>query len=67
MATLTTFLKSAHGKGNPSRKPYLIENVIDLTESAIDCSSGDIVQALTVPTDTVILWAGIQVLSLIHI
>lgn len=61
MATLTTFLKSAHGKGNPSRKPYLIENVIDLTESAIDCSSGDIVQALTVPTDTVILWAGIQV------
>ena len=61
MATLTTFLKSAHGKGNPSRKPYLIENVIDLTESAIDCSSGDIVQALTVPTNTVILWAGIQV------
>ena len=46
MATLTTFLKSAHGKGNPSRKPYLIENVIDLTESAIDCSSGDIMSTL---------------------
>tara|TARA_R100001369_G_C3206246_1_gene146939 strand:+ start:58 stop:540 length:483 start_codon:yes stop_codon:yes gene_type:complete len=61
MATLTTFLKPVHGRGNPSRKPYLIENIVDLTASAVDASSGDIIQALTVPASTVILWAGIQV------
>jgi hypothetical protein len=41
----------------------MIENTVDLTSSAIDCSSGDIVQALTVPGNTVILWAGIQVME----
>jgi hypothetical protein len=61
MATLTTFLAPTRGAGNPSRKPYMIENTIDLTSSAIDCSSGDIVQALTVPASHVILWAGMQV------
>ncbi len=61
MATLTTFLAPTRGAGNPSRKPYMIENTIDLTSSAIDCSSGDIVQALTVPGSTVILWTGMQV------
>ena len=63
MATLTTFLAPTTGTGNPSRKPYMIENTVDLTASAIDCSSGDIVQALTVPGSTVILWAGIQVME----
>jgi hypothetical protein len=61
MATLTTFLAPTRGAGNPSRKPYMIENTIDLTSSAIDCSSGDIVQALTVPGSHVILWTGVQV------
>ena len=63
MATLTTFLAPTRGAGNPSRKPYLIENTIDLTSSAIDCSAGDIVQALTVPASHVILWAGFQVME----
>jgi hypothetical protein len=61
MATLTTFLAPTTGTGNPSRKPYMIENTVDLTSSAIDCSSGDIVQALTIPASHVILWAGFQV------
>jgi len=61
MATLTTFLAPTTGTGNPSRKPYMIENTVDLTASAIDCSSGDIVQALTIPASHVILWAGFQV------
>ena len=63
MATLTTFLAPTRGAGNPSRKPYMIENTIDLTSSAIDCSAGDIVQALTVPASHVILWAGFQVME----
>ena len=63
MATLTTFLAPTRGAGNPSRKPYMIENTIDLTASAVDCSSGDIIQALTIPGDSVILWAGFQVVE----
>ena len=63
MATLTTFLAPTRGAGNPSRKPYMIENTLDLTASAVDCSSGDIIQALTIPGNTVILWAGIQVME----
>ena len=63
MATLTTFLAPTRGAGNPSRKPYMIENTIDLTSSAVDCSAGDIVQALTVPASHVILWAGFQVME----
>ena len=63
MATLTTFLAPTRGAGNPSRKPYMIENTIDLTASAVDCSAGDIIQALTIPGDSVILWAGFQVVE----
>ena len=63
MATLTTFLAPTRGTGNPSRKPYMIENTVDLTASAVDASSGDIVQALTVPASNVILWAGFQVME----
>ena len=63
MATLTTFLAPTTGTGNPSRKPYMIENTIDLTSSAVDCSAGDIIQALTIPGDSVILWAGFQVVE----
>tara|TARA_R110000751_G_scaffold39691_1_gene93967 strand:+ start:20 stop:502 length:483 start_codon:yes stop_codon:yes gene_type:complete len=63
MATLTTFLAPTRGTGNPSRKPYMIENTVDLTASAVDASSGDIIQALTVPASTVILWAGFQVME----
>ena len=63
MATLTTFLAPTRGTGNPSRKPYMIENTVDLTASAVDASSGDIIQALTVPASNVILWAGFQVME----
>ena len=63
MATLTTLLAPTRGTGNPSRKPYMQELTIDLTAQAIDCSSGDIVQCITVPGNTVILWAGVQVME----
>jgi len=63
MATLTTLLAATRGAGNPSRKPYLQELTIDLTAQAISCTGGDIVQCLTVPANTVILWAGVQVIK----
>jgi len=63
MATLTALLAPTRGIGNPSRKPYMQELTIDLTAQAIDCSSGDIVQCITVPGNTVILWTGVQVME----
>ena len=63
MATLTALLAPTRGIGNPSRKPYMQELTIDLTAQAIDCSSGDIVQCITVPANTVILWTGVQVME----
>ena len=63
MATLTALLAPTRCIGNPSRKPYMQELTIDLTAQAIDCSSGDIVQCITVPGNTVILWTGVQVME----
>jgi len=63
MATLTALLAPTRGIGNPSRKTYMQELTIDLTAQAIDCSSGDIIQCITVPGNTVILWAGVQVME----
>ena len=63
MATLTALLAPTRGIGNPSRKTYMQELTIDLTAQAIDCSSGDIVQCITVPGNTVILWTGVQVME----
>jgi hypothetical protein len=39
----------------------MIQKTIDLTAQAIDCSAGDIVQCLTLPANTRILHAGVQV------
>ena len=63
MATLTALLAPTRGVGNPSRKPYMQELTIDLTAQAIDCSSGDIVQCITIPGNTVVLSAGVQVVE----
>jgi len=39
----------------------MIQKTIDLTAQAIDCSSGDVVQCLTIPANTRVLHAGFQV------
>ena len=53
--------------GHPSngRTPYLVENTIDI--SAINSNSGtangDVVQALDIPAETLIMEAGIEVIT----
>ena len=53
--------------GHPAngRTPYLVENTIDI--SAINSSSGtadgDIVQALDIPAETLIMEAGVEVIT----
>ena len=59
MATITATLAPAHGSDSRGRQPYMVEQTIDLTANSI--APGDVVQALTVPANTKIITAGIQV------
>jgi len=63
MATISTLLLPAHGSSQRGRAPYLVQKTIDLTAQAIDCSSGDVVQCLTVPANTRVINAGVQVVE----
>jgi len=59
MATITATLAPAHGSSSRGRQAYMVEQTIDLTANSI--APGDVVQALTVPANTKIITAGIQV------
>jgi len=65
MATVTTLAKAVGGKGNPSRKPYLVEVEIDLAAAATAKGSalaaGDIIQAITVSPGNAVLFAGTEI------
>ena len=63
MATITSLLLPATGNSNRGRMPYQVELIIDLTAQAIDCSSGDVVQCITLPANTHIVHAGVQVVE----
>tara|TARA_R110002096_G_scaffold101224_2_gene223885 strand:- start:968 stop:1447 length:480 start_codon:yes stop_codon:yes gene_type:complete len=63
MATITSLLLPAHGSSQRGRSPYMIQKTIDLTAQAIDCSSGDVVQCLTIPANTRVIHAGFQVVE----
>ena len=63
MATITSLLLPATGNSNRGRMPYQVELSIDLTAQAIDCSSADVVQCITLPANTHILHAGVQVVT----
>lgn len=60
MATITATLAPAHGSSSRGRQPYMVEQTIDLTANSIN-PNGDVVQALTVPANTKIIAAGLQV------
>jgi hypothetical protein len=71
MATITT-LSNAVGAGtHPSRGvrqvPYVVENVINLasvvTALGTSIASGDIVEALQIPAQSVVLSAGVEAIS----
>jgi len=63
MATITSLLLPETGNSNRGRMPYQVELIIDLTAQAIDCSSGDVVQCITLPANTHVLHAGVQVVT----
>ena len=63
MATITSLLLPATGNSNRGRMNYQVELIIDLTAQAIDCSAPDTVQCITLPANTHILHAGVQVVE----
>ena len=61
MATITATLAPAHGNSARGRQPYYVQQTIDLTANSI--APGDVVQALTIPANTKIIAAGLQVVT----
>jgi hypothetical protein len=66
---MATYNKTGVGgtTGHPSngRTPYLVENTIDIAaiNSAAGTADGDVVQCLDIPAETLIMQAGIEVLT----
>jgi hypothetical protein len=66
---MATYDKTGVGgtTGHPSngRTPYLVENTIDISaiNSAAGTADGDVVQCLDIPAETLIMQAGIEVLT----
>lgn len=63
MATITSLLKPATGNSQRGRNPYMVERTLDIVATTVDPSSGDVVQAITIPANTKILAAGVQVVE----
>jgi hypothetical protein len=63
MATITSLLKAATGNSQRGRNPYMVENTIDIVATTIDPSSGDVVQAITIPAGHKIMAAGVEVVE----
>ena len=51
--------------GHPSngRTPYLVENTIDFSVSGFQPAANDIVQALDIPAESMVINAGLEVLT----
>ena len=65
MATVTTLSSSARGNSPRGRTPYLVQNSIDFgaaaTAKGTALAAADIIEAITVPANTMILDAGFEV------
>jgi hypothetical protein len=66
---MATYNKTGVGgtTGHPSngRTPYLVENTIDIAaiNSAAGTADGDVIQCLDIPAETLIMQAGVEVLT----
>ena len=61
MATHSKVTGGTSGHPSTRRKPYWVENTID--NSLFDPANGDIIQALNVPAETLVIAAGLEVLT----
>lgn len=67
MPTVSSLVSVARGATARGRQPYFVQNVIDIaaavTANGTALVAGDIVQAITVPANTMVVQAGIEVLE----
>jgi hypothetical protein len=63
MAIVTTALQAATGNSQRGRNAYMVETTIDFANHTVDPSAGDVVQAITVPAGSMILAAGLEVVT----
>ena len=61
MATVSKVIGGTAGHPSTRRKPYWVENTID--NSLFDPANGDIIQAINVPAETLVIAAGLEVLT----
>lgn len=61
MATVSSVVAPVKSQGNPGRKFYLVEKEIDFADITVDPSASDVVQAITIPANTILLTAGLEV------
>ena len=67
MATVSSLVVSARGSGNPKKSPYMVQTTLAFSNSAINSlSAGDIVQAITIPADTCVLYAGAEMITTVQ-
>lgn len=67
MPTVSSLVSVARGSTARGRQPYFVQNVIDIaaavTANGTALVAGDIVQAITVPANTMVVQAGIEVIE----
>ena len=61
MATVSKVTGGTAGHPSTRRKPYYVENTID--NSLFDPDNADIIEALNVPAETLVIAAGLEVLT----
>ena len=67
MALVTSLKTSVRGVGARGRQPYMVETTLDFSNSAINSlSAGDIVQAISVPANTMVMTAGAEMIEAVQ-
>ena len=67
MPTVSSLKTTARGSGARGRQPYMVETTLDFSNSAINSlSAGDIVEAISVPANTMVLTAGAEMIAAVQ-
>ena len=64
---MVALAKRARGVDNVTRRPYMVQNIVDFAEAVTTkgtaLAQGDVIQALSIPAQSLILSGGLQVLT----
>ena len=63
MATITSIVAASRGNSQRGRNVYMVEKELDFAVTTVDPSAADVVQMMTFDAGTVILSAGVEVMT----